>query len=74
MYYVELTDTFGGEANYSWVRRSTIEANSLKQAITIFKKEQGIKVKHRVIYDTGDFRRVDLIGSCTCIMVSLKYD
>ena len=26
MYDVELTDTFGGEANYSWVRRATIEA------------------------------------------------
>lgn len=23
---VELTDTFGGEANYCWVRRETIEA------------------------------------------------
>jgi len=23
-YSVELTDTFGGEANYSWVRRATI--------------------------------------------------
>lgn len=23
-YVVELTDTFGGEANYSWVRRATI--------------------------------------------------
>ena len=24
MYAVELTDTFGGEANYSWVRRAKI--------------------------------------------------
>lgn len=23
-YEVELTDTFGGEANYSWVRRATV--------------------------------------------------
>lgn len=24
---VELTDTFGGEANYSWVRRDVIQSN-----------------------------------------------
>ncbi len=24
-YQVEYTDTFGGEANYSWVKRSTVE-------------------------------------------------
>lgn len=26
MYDVEYTDTYGGEANYSWVRRATIES------------------------------------------------
>jgi hypothetical protein len=25
-YQVEYTDTFGGEANYSWVRRADVEA------------------------------------------------
>lgn len=28
MYAVELTDTFGGQANYSWVRRAKIESPS----------------------------------------------
>lgn len=28
-YEVELTDTFGGDANYSWVRRAVIEAPDL---------------------------------------------
>lgn len=28
---VELTDTFGGEANYSWVRRATIEVLPLER-------------------------------------------
>ena len=27
-YKVEVTDTFGGEANYSWVRRYTVETPS----------------------------------------------
>jgi hypothetical protein len=25
-YFIEVTDTFGGEANYSWVRKYCIEA------------------------------------------------
>ena len=28
-YNVEYTDTFGGEANYSWVKRATIELAAL---------------------------------------------
>lgn len=27
-YNVEVTDTFGGEANYSWVRRYTLEGST----------------------------------------------
>lgn len=26
-YQIEITDTFGGEANYSWVRRHTLDAS-----------------------------------------------
>jgi hypothetical protein len=28
-YEIELTDTFGGEANYSWVRRATVHMPEL---------------------------------------------
>jgi hypothetical protein len=28
-YSVEYTDTFGGEANYSWVRRATVQMPEL---------------------------------------------
>lgn len=27
-YFVEVTDTFGGEANYCWVRRYKVSASS----------------------------------------------
>lgn len=74
MIQVEMTDTFGGEANYRWVtRKDDSDSESLKQAITRFKKEQGIKAKHKIASDTGDFRRVDLIGACVCIMASVVY-
>lgn len=29
-YQVEVTDTFGGESNYSWVRRYTVDAPTTK--------------------------------------------
>lgn len=32
-YQIEVTDTFGGEANYSWVRRYTCRAISERGAI-----------------------------------------
>lgn len=29
-YQIEVTDTFGGEANYSWVRRETVDVPAAK--------------------------------------------
>lgn len=42
-YRIEVTDTFGGEANYSWVRRYTVQANCTLGAIR----------KLGALYDTG---------------------
>ena len=64
---VEMTDTFGGDANYCWVKREKIEAKTHKQAITKFKKIHGITLRHKITMDCGDMRRVDLIGACICI-------
>lgn len=33
IYYVEVTDTFGGEANYTWVRRFKVHANTMRGAM-----------------------------------------
>lgn len=32
----EMTDTFGGESNYSWVRRDMIELRPVGQCVVIF--------------------------------------
>jgi hypothetical protein len=42
----ELTDTFGGEANYAWVRRGTIKASTPSGAIRTAKKALGLTGKH----------------------------
>jgi hypothetical protein len=31
-YKIEVTDTFGGEANYCWVSRYTVKAKSIRGA------------------------------------------
>jgi len=66
MYEVEMTDTYGGEANYCWVTRENIDADSHKQAISKFKKIHGVG-RHRKVMDTGDMVRVDVVGACVCI-------
>jgi uncharacterized protein (DUF4213/DUF364 family) len=66
IYEVEMTDTFAGEANYTWVIRDSIEATSHKQAITKFKKERGYG-RHRKDFDMGDMVRVNIVGLCVCI-------
>lgn len=74
MIKIEMTDTFGGESNYSWVvRKEDTESDSLKQAITRFKRDQGIKARHKITCDSGDFRAVDLKGSCVRIMAFVSY-
>jgi hypothetical protein len=74
MIKVEMTDTYGGETNYSWVeRKDDNDSNSLKQAITRFKKSLGIKVKHKITCESGDFRAVDLQGHCIRIMAWWEY-
>jgi hypothetical protein len=56
-YYAEWTDTYGGEARYSWVRRATIEATGDISDCAILrraKRELGISgVKGRAYYYGG---------------------
>ena len=40
-YKIEITDTFGGEANYSWIRRYEIAANTMRGAMQKLAKQYG---------------------------------
>jgi hypothetical protein len=74
MISIEMTDTFGCEANYSWViRKDDNESKTIRQAITRFKKDHGIKRTHKIACDSGDFRRVNLNGMNVCIMAQINY-
>lgn len=42
LYLIEVTDTFGGSANYSWVTRHVIKGNTLRGAVNRFSRLSGI--------------------------------
>ena len=71
----ELTDTFGGEANYSWVRRRTFEAPPDISDLALVrraKRELGITGERTTTETIGsDFqlsfpRRVCMVAFITC--------
>ena len=61
-YQVEYTDTFGGEANYSWVRRATIEAPDNASTHTLMRRArkalglEGVRGRVSTIGETLEFR------------------
>ena len=70
---VEMTDTFSGEANYSWLRSACIDAPcdaSSRLLIRRAKKALGIRTPHRVTLDSGDLIRIDLRNHSICIFIS----
>lgn len=68
-FFVEVTDTFGGEANYSWVRRYKVPAKTFLGAAQKVSKETGIS--WRKVSDSGDFKRYDSRSGCSCFFIEL---
>ena len=72
-FLVEFTDTFGGEANYCWVKRYKVHATSLKRALTLAKREffNGMPAHKKADY--GDMLRADFTGMCICAFVTFEH-
>jgi hypothetical protein len=64
---IELTDTFGGEANYSWVTRHKVKASTIQGAITKLAKDSGLSF--RKVYDFGDSVRYNSKSGAICAFV-----
>lgn len=63
----EITDTFGGETNYSWVRRATFEAPSNatdRQLVRLGKKALEITGTRCKTSHHGDMIQLDVVGAC----------
>lgn len=69
---IEITDTYGGEANYSWVQRYTYKATSFLGAIHQMAREHG--KGWRLSYDVGDMACYKLTGACVVAFVTYRGD
>lgn len=70
---VEHTDTFGGEANYSWVTRKRFtvpEEFSDRAIITKAKDVLGLNDIRHKRSDLGDMIRLDLVGMCQVVFIT----
>ncbi len=74
--HVELTDTCGGEANYSWVRRRQFSIKrdaSNASIVRRAKSELGIAGIRCARFDRGDMIELRPRGSCTVAFISFEY-
>lgn len=67
-FFVEMTDTFSGEANYSWVNRFLVKASTMRGAIRKVTHATGYPAK--MDYSTGDLARYNVPGCALCYFVS----
>jgi hypothetical protein len=58
-FYFEITDTYGGEANYSWVTRVKTNAKSLHGALCKLSRDSGFNFRF-------DGLRYDAQNACVC--------
>lgn len=67
LFCIEVTDTFGGEANYSWVTRHVIKGNTERGAINRFSRMSGIN--WHCVGNYGDQKRYDSNSGATCYFI-----
>ena len=64
-FFVEVTDTFGGEANYSWVKRYLVTATTIRGAVWKLSRETGYA--WRIGYFGVGFARYAAAGVCAFV-------
>lgn len=68
---IEYTDTFGGDANYSWVRRGTVKAKTEKGIIRAAKKFTGLNGTPCKKENLGELIAFRPLGICTILFVTI---
>jgi hypothetical protein len=63
LFYIEVTDTLGGEANYSWVTRHIVRGASIRGALQRFSRMSGM---HWHGVGSG---RYDSASGATCLFI-----
>ena len=75
LYDVEYTDTFGGEANYSWVRRATIalpDGATRRKIMRKAKAKAGLAGVRGITSDFGDMIEFRPFRCCTVMFITFK--
>jgi hypothetical protein len=67
-YFVEVTDTYGGEANYCWAHHFKVEAKTERGAVRKVRREMELG-SSRCVMDAGDMQRWDIKGAAICMFV-----
>ena len=63
MYLIQITDTFGDDLNFSWVKRYLVDKDTIKKAVIAVSKHTGRKT--RLNWSIGqESARYDVIGNC----------
>ncbi len=75
-YRIEYTDTFGGQANYSWVRREVIEGvfNTRRAVIYSARSVLGLHGIRCNVTDFGDVIEIRPRRMCTVAFVTPMED
>lgn len=72
---IELTDTFGGDANYSWVRRYTLDApddTTQRSLVRRIKKAAGINGVRCNSFNYGDTLELRPAGACVVLFATFS--
>lgn len=65
-WFIEITDTFAGEANYSWVRRYKVNAKTKRAALLKIAKEYASGWRKQC---SGEVSQYKLNGACVCLFI-----
>ena len=73
---IEVTDTFGGEANYAWVNRydiTTADDISYLALVRRIKAAAGYSGIRGQTYVSGDFVEIRFPARCVVIFANVRY-
>ena len=69
IFFVEVTDTYGGEANFSWVHRFKVHASTERGAMRKVERRLPYLGGVRKDWDRGDCQRWLWRKACVCAFV-----
>lgn len=75
-FVAEYTDTFGGEANYSWVKRAEFVMNAdstRRQIVAAGKSAIGLTGARCKTLELGEMYELRPIGFCTVLFIYPRY-